>query len=167
MVSDVWEHRKRTWTESFVEVFLVPMSLDKKNVCGKPISLDDFLEANPFLKEKIYPIPVTQDELDILNDLMGDAIENGNLNYMYQKQIEKGDAMDKQLMSYRNHLREWADAANSLFGDETITVTRRDKDRNLREIETIVDKESQFLKDLSILDGTDPYIKVLAVYYNN
>lgn len=147
--------------------FLVPMSMGKRNVSGKPVSLNDFLNANPFLKEKIYPVPTTDDELEILNDLMCDAIDSGTLDYMYQKQIEKREGMEKQLQSYRKHLREWADAANSLFGDEIITVTRKDKDKNLREIETIVNKESQFIKDLSILDDSDPYIKVLAVYFNN
>lgn len=147
--------------------FLVPMNMDKRNVCGRPISLNDFLQSFPFLKEKVYPTKSTAEELEAINDMMRDAIDHGTLDYMYQKQIEKSDAMDKQLQAYRNHLREWADAANSLFGDEMISVTVRDKHKNLREIETIVDKESQFFQDLAILDDTDPYIKVLAVYFNN
>ena len=149
--------------------FVVPMNLKTRTVEGQPLSLADFMSQYPFLKKEIYQLPTKEEDLDILNDLLEDAIANGIYNYMVEKQNEVSAKMDRQREEYMRHLQEWANNARGqldLFGGEEVVITRRDKDKQLREIENQFDRESQFSNDLFTLDNTEPYIKVLAVFFN-
>lgn len=149
--------------------FVVPMNLKKKTLEGQPMSLADFMTEYSFLKKEIYQLPTKEDDLAILTDLLDDAIENGIYNYMVEKQNEVSAKMDSQRDQYMRHLQQWADQAIdqlSLFNGEEITITRRDKDKQMREIENQFSRESQFSTDLFTLDNTEPYIKVLAVFFN-
>ncbi|MCR5314383.1 MAG: DEAD/DEAH box helicase [Bacteroidaceae bacterium] len=150
--------------------FLVPMNLIQGNQCEKILSLADFLEKYPGMLGKLYPDKVTDSDLELLQNLMNEAIDNGETNYMYTRQSEVSARMDKQLSEYKMKLEKWAsDAKGHLmlkFDDETIRLTRKDFDGNMAEIQKISDKESQFYQDLFQLDNVDPYIRVLAVFYN-
>lgn len=152
--------------------FLVPMSLRDKKMTAQPLSLDDFVRQYPALLQTVYPDIIPQEELSLLQELLKEAIENGEVNYMYSRQNETGAAMQKQLQAYKAHLNQWADDARkdinqlSLGLDAEVQITRRDAEGKLREVQTIVDKQSQFSQDLYTLDNADPYIKVLAVFYN-
>ena len=101
---------------------------------------------------------------------MSDAIDNGEANYMYSRQSEVSDRMDKQLTEYKQKLEKWAnDARGQLqmnFDDENVHLTRKGFDGEMAEIQKISDKESQFFQDLFQLDNVDPYLRVLAVFYN-
>ena len=152
--------------------FLVPMSLKDKKMTAQPLSLDDFVRQYPALLQTVYPDIISQEELSLLQELLAEAIDNGEVNYMYSRQNEKGAAMQKQREAYKAHLDQWADDARkdinqlSLGLDAEVRITRRDAEGKLREVQTIVDKQSQFSEDLYTLDNVDPYIKVLAVFYN-
>ena len=78
--------------------------------------------------------------------------------------------MDKQLTEYKAKLDKWAsDAKGQLqmkFNDENIHITRKGFDGEMEEIQKISDKESQFFQDIFQLDNVDPYLRVLAVFYN-
>ena len=50
--------------------------------------------------------------------------------------------------------------------DTEVQITRKDIDGKIKEVDTIVSKQNQFGKDLYTLDNTEPYIRVLAVFYN-
>ena len=52
------------------------------------------------------------------------------------------------------------------FDDENVHLTRKGFDGEMAEIQKISDKESQFFQDLFQLDNVDPYLRVLAVFYN-
>ena len=119
---------------------------------------------------QLYPDAVSEADLAQLQDIMSDAIDNGEANYMYSRQSEVSDRMDKQLTEYKQKLEKWAnDARGQLqinFDDENVHLTRKGFDGEMAEIQKISDKESQFFQDLFQLDNVDPYLRVLAVFYN-
>ena len=150
--------------------FLVPMDMQKQTMNGKPLSLADFLEKYPAMLQPLYPESVSDEDLAILQDMLSDAIDNGEADYMYSRQNEVSDRMDKQLTEYKAKLDKWAsDAKGQLqmkFNDENIHITRKGFDGEMEEIQKISDKESQFFQDIFQLDNVDPYLRVLAVFYN-
>ena len=81
--------------------------------------------------------------------------------------------MDKQLDIYTQKLKKWAEDAKgqlSLDLDSNIILTRmtynKDNKKELAEIQKISDESSQFIQDLFSLDHTEPYMRLLAVFYN-
>lgn len=148
--------------------FLVPMSISK-GTSSKPISLDDFIKTYPEIMNKIYPEEVSETDILRLQSLLNDAIEDGETNYMYPRQSEVSVKMASQRQQYQAHLNKWAnDAKDQLtLGFETeVQITRKDINGEMKEVETIVSKQNQFGKDLYTLDNAEPYIRVLAVFYN-
>jgi len=71
---------------------------------------------------------------------------------------------------YEDHLNKWK--ANSLeqlelhFEEVADTVfSRKKREREKEEIQTIADSSSQYMKDMVALDQ-EAYIKVMAVFFN-
>lgn len=157
-------------TSLLSKFFFVPMSLSRRTMSGRPVSLADFLAQHPQLLQPVYSSEVTQDDLAILQDLLPDAIDSAETNYMYERQTDLSEKMDRQLDAYKKHLNDWVNQAQqSLFDEENggdISITRRDHEGKSHEIETIATKESEFARNLYTLDNTDPYLRVLAVFYN-
>lgn len=148
--------------------FLVPMSISK-GTSAKPISLDDFVKTYPDILNKIYPEDVVESDLEILKSLLKDAIADGETNYMYSRQNEMSARMAVQRQQYQDKLNKWADDAKgelTLGLESEVMITRKDIDGQIKEVETIVSKQNQFGQDLYTLDNTEPYIRVLAVFYN-
>ena len=153
--------------------FLVPMDIQRGTLGEQPFSLADFLDKYPQLLNPIYPDHVSNEDLEVLQSLMDEAIDNGEINYMYSRQNDIGSLMSKQLEEYMKKLNDWADSASGYLnkqltlGLETdIHITRKHFDGEMREIKKISDKESQFYQDLFEIDNVDPYLRVLAVFYN-
>jgi len=90
--------------------------------------------------------------------------------YMQQFQERKGMQMEKDLAVYEEHLKNWRkDAQDQLeldFAEQNMSgfvKSRRDKEQ--REIETILSTSSQYYKDLTSLEQ-EPYLKVVSVFFN-
>jgi len=148
--------------------FLVPMILSK-GTSTKPLSLDDFLKEYPDMMQKMYAEDVPDIDIELLQSLLKDAIEYGETNYMYSRQNEMSARMATQRKEYQEKLNRWADEAKdqlTLGLDTEVQVTRKDIDGKIKEVDTIVSKQNQFGKDLYTLDNTEPYIRILAVFYN-
>ena len=150
--------------------FVVTMDLNRLTMAGRPCSLADFMQQHPALSGAIYPQHTSPEELAVLQDLLDDAIDNGKTNYMFEKQDEVGKTMGKQLQEYSAKLKKWHDDALGQvtldFGPDAIPIMQRNYKGKMEEIEKISDESSQFYNDLCTLDKVDPYIKVLAVYFN-
>lgn len=150
--------------------FLVPMSISHCKLIEKPISLDDFMKRFPRIYDPIYSKPTSSEELAKLQQLMSEAIDNGLTNYMYDKQAETSSRMDRQKKEYSEHIKKWNTEAQgyigSLFEELDMIVTKKGYDGQMQEVQTIADRQSQFCDDLYTLDNTDPYVRVLAVFFN-
>lgn len=150
--------------------FVVPMNIQKGTLCEAPYSLDDMLKKYPDMMNTIYQESVSEEELALLQDLLSDALENGETQYMYGRQNEESHKMSQQLEIYRQKLAHWANQAKQQlsiqFGEDVVQFRQKAYSKAEEEIETIVSKQSQFNNDLFTLDNNEPYIKVLAVFFN-
>ncbi len=150
--------------------FVVPMNIQKGILCEAPYSLDDMLKKYPDMMNTIYQESVSEEELALLQDLLSDVLENGETQYMYSRQNEESHKMSQQLEIYRQKLAHWANQAKQQlsiqFGEDVIHFRPKAYSKAEEEIETIVSKQSQFNNDLFTLDNNEPYIKVLAVFFN-
>lgn len=135
--------------------FVVPMGKDGAMV-GQPVSLDDFIKKYPIDKE-FYRMEVSQEDLDILQGNLKQAVEMGEMMYMYQKQIEQGAKMEGQLTAYKEKLNRWL----SVNGQQSI-----DLDEDTNPAVKIMKSKQQFIENLFTLDNVEPYLKLMAVFYN-
>ena len=156
--------------QSIISKFFVVKLEKDGHMEGKPISLNDFLSSHPNLFQDLYQGVVTSEDIEILTQNLQTAVGSGIYYYMYDKQTELSAKMDLQRKQYTDHLKQWFERSeNQLsldFEDAPTTILQKSKEKKINEIKTIADKESSFYEDITTLDNTDPYIKVLAVFYN-
>ena len=145
--------------------FIVPLNAEGALRGEMPMSFHDFCSKYNISSQ--FMSGATADDLAILQANLQEAIEQGEVNYMYEAQNKVSLHMNQQLKSYEQKLAVWADTAKSLFPDEGITITRTNQyKKEKEEIQKINDQSSQFYKDLFSLDNSDPYMRLLAVFHN-
>lgn len=149
--------------------FVVPMDMESGTMNAKPISLADFKGEYPNLMNPLYQDEVCPDDLARLQEMLNDAIDNGETNYMHPRQNELSDKMERQLNEYKTKLNQWAEGNDkqSLGMVSDVEITTHNYKGQEEKIQKICDESSQFYQDLFSLDNTKPYLRVLAVFYNN
>jgi len=113
---------------------------------------------------------ITSDDLNRIKNVLPDAISNAKMFYLDPKQETIKLKLENKRDEYEKKLREWENLSKEQlaleFEDKTMTIfTRTSKEKKEKLIETILSDKSQFYKDMTSLDN-NPYIKLLAVFYN-
>ena len=150
--------------------FVVPIS--KEGAWrGKVSSLYNFLQENHLMEGFLQG--VQESDIVTLQQNLPRAIEVGKEEYMMQKQFDVAVEMEKQLNAYRRKLDAWADNASGYLNeqmnlglDAEVHITRKNYEGEMEEIKKISDESSQFYQDLFSLDNAEPYMRLLAVFYN-
>lgn len=150
------------------DLFVVPMHRSG-GLADRPVKFADFLKEHK-LNEDLYTVEITDEEIKQLELLLSDVIRFAHQLHMDQKQQKLQLEMEKEMAVYEEKMRNWKRNKEYQmeieFGDkpEYGFVKRRRKDKEI-EIETILNRSSQYFKDLTSLNSI-PYLKVLAVFYN-
>ena len=144
--------------------FVVPLNAEGQ-LKERPMSFHDFTAKYSIIGK--FMSGASADDIAILQRNLQQAIDMGLVDYMYEVQNKMCDNMEKQLKAYKQKLSVWADTANSLFPDEDVTITRTNRyKKEQEEVQKITDLSSQFYQDLFSLDNAEPYMHLLAVFYN-
>ena len=150
------------------DLFVVPMHRSG-GLADRPMKFADFLKEHQINKE-LYTVEITDEEIKQLEVLLPDAIKFAHQLHMDQQQQKLQLEMEKEMAVYEEKMRSWKRSKEHQmeieFGDkpEYGFVKRRRRDKEI-EIETILNRSSQYFKDLTSLNSV-PYLKVLAVFYN-
>ena len=150
------------------DLFVVPMHRSG-GLADRPMKFADFLKEHQINKE-LYTVEITDEEIKQLEFLLPDAIKFAHQLHMDQQQQKLQLEMEKEMAVYEEKMRNWKRSKEHQmeieFGDkpEYGFVKRRRRDKEI-EIETILNRSSQYFKDLASLNSV-PYLKVLAVFYN-
>lgn len=134
----------------------------------KPFPLNEFIrEFN--LKQTLLTQNILQEDLHHLTQRLEDAISWAN-HYMQEKQQRLEIQMEEKMEAYKSKIKVWREAAYEQLeldfsgrGESNYWV--RIRDSRQREIQTILSETSQYHLDLTSLQG-DPFLKVLAIFYN-
>lgn len=150
------------------DLFVVPMH-KSGGLADRPMKFADFLKEHQINKE-LYTVEITDEEIKQLEVLLPDAIKFAHQLHMDQQQQKLQLEIEKEMAVYEEKMRSWKRSKEHQmkieFGDkpEYGFVKRRRRDKEI-EIETILNRSSQYFKDLTSLNSV-PYLKVLAVFYN-
>jgi uncharacterized membrane protein YheB (UPF0754 family) len=122
------------------------------------------------LKQDLYTEEITESDISNLENILSDAVDWAT-QHMIEDQQHLQNKMEEKMHAYQAKLEKWtSEAMHQLdldFNEKTeSSFWNRIKDTKSREIQTILDESSQYINDLTSLQG-DPYLKVLAVFYNN
>lgn len=150
------------------DFFVVPMNING-GLKERPLPFEDFM-VQYNLKDDLYTLDIPTEDIEELQEILPDAIDFAHQLHMDQEQQKLQFEMEKKLAVYEEKLKNWHQSKQQQmeleFADKSITgfVKKRMQDKEY-EIETILNNSSQYFKDLTSLNG-NPYLKVVAVFYN-
>jgi SNF2 family DNA or RNA helicase len=127
--------------------------------------IDDFK-----LKSQLHTEYIPEQDIQTLNEILPDAVQWAS-HHMIERQQNLEGQMESKMAVYQEKIERWhTEALAQLEIDFSERPDNnfwtRIKDSKHREIETILSESSQFYKDLTSLQG-EPFLKVLAVFYNS
>lgn len=139
------------------------------SILRKTFTLNKFIEEFK-LKQNLFTEAISREDIDHLGQILNDAVGLAG-HHMLEEQQRLEGRMEKKMAEYKCQIENWKAAAIQQleldFSDRAASdFLARIKDSRQREIETILSTSSQYYKDLTSLQG-DPFLKVLAVFYNS
>ncbi len=150
------------------DFFVVPMNIHG-GLKERPLSFEDFMQQYN-LKDDLYTLDIPSEDIEELQAILPDTIDFAHQLHMDQEQQKLQHEMEIKLAVYEEKLNNWHQSKQQQmeleFVDKNITgfVKKRMQDKEY-EMETILNNSSQYFKNLTSLNG-NPYLKVVAVFYN-
>ncbi len=121
------------------------------------------------LNQTLYTENITEKELLALKENLPEVISYARNEHMKKKQSTLQNEMFEKIIAYEKHLNDWKSASLEQleveFRDRSGNFWKTRKEKKKKEIQTIADNSSQYMKDMTSLDQ-DAYIKVMAVFFN-
>ena len=133
------------------------------------LSIADFIEKFK-LNNELFTEAISDDELNTLHSNLPKVIDYAQDVQMKKEQDTLINLMLDKASKYEEHLNQWKAASleqMELCFEETAdsVFSRKKKEKQEQEIQTIADSSSQYMKDMVALDQ-EAYIKVMAVFFN-
>lgn len=133
------------------------------------LSIGAFIEKFQ-LDQALYTESISPEELQALHANLPAVIEYAKSQKMKNEQDVLSNQMLEKSIAYEEHLVKWKKASLEQLemdfqevSDTPFSIKKRE--RQEREIITIADSSSQYMKDMLALDN-EAYIKVMAVFFN-
>ena len=122
------------------------------------------------LNKDLFTEEISKAELDILHENLPKVINYAQRDQMKEKQDALMDLMLDKAAKYEKHLNKWKSTSMEQldihFEEIADTIfSRKKREKQEEEIQTIADSSSQYMKDMVALDQ-EAYIKVMAVFFN-
>jgi hypothetical protein len=133
------------------------------------LTIASFIEKFELNKE-LFTEDIKEAELKTLHQNLPKVIDYAQDVQMKEEQVALMNSMLEKAAKYEDHLNRWkATSMKQLelhFEETADTVfSRKKKEKQEEEIQTIADSSSQYMKDMVALDQ-EAYIKVMAVFFN-
>ncbi len=133
------------------------------------LKLNDFVSLYG-LRDTIINEVISPEDIENLKSTIPEAISNAEAIYLNQEQDKLKLDLERKAGIYKEQLEYWhtesTDQLELEFEDKISTIfTKASRDKQARQIETILNEKSQYYKDITSLDN-HPYIKLLAVFFN-
>lgn len=135
----------------------------------KWMNLADFIQKYKF-NETLYNEEISPADVISLQENVKDAVEFAKKFYMKMKQDDLTKEMISKQNIYQDKLKTWEQASRKQMEIEfenqfTVQLLSR-KEKAAREIDTILNERSQYVKNLTSLNN-EAYLKLIGVFYNN
>ena len=138
--------------------------------CPQPILFSDFVSTYG-IDRKLYTQECNDTQLESLSILLDAAIRYGKEFYLKDIRGKKLISMQNNIEMYQNKLEEWFTQSKAFIelkfdSSSEQSVRLNIKNKRVKEITTIKDKQSGYYKDMESLDN-EPFIRVLSVFFNS
>jgi superfamily II DNA or RNA helicase len=147
------------------KAFVVGRSFIGQQV-GSRDNFDEFLRQYR-LSDDLPTLEIEQAHLDILQAMLPEAVKTAKTLYEQQHQGSLIDDLEDKFEKHKEKLDNWlVNSERQLelaFGE--IAVTQLAKDRRKRDIDFVHQQTNEFYQTFFQLEN-DPYLRVLAVFYN-
>ena len=135
---------------------------------GNKESFDDFVKEFR-LFDDLPTLEIEQAHLDIMQAMLPDAVKTAMQLYTQILQGNLADEIEDKLHVYEQKLNKWlVNSERQLelqFGREEAGVLRIHKDRRKKDIDYVHKQTKDFYETYFQLEN-DPYLRLLAVFYN-
>lgn len=136
---------------------------------GNMDSFDDFV-SHYRLFDELPTLPIEQTHLDLMQAMLPDAVKSARNLYTQQLQGNLADDIEDKLTLYEKKLASWLQESERQleiqFGDEdTGGVLKYQKNKRKHDIAEVHKVVDEFYKSYFQLEN-DPYLRLLAVFYN-
>lgn len=135
---------------------------------GNMDSFDAFVHTFR-LFDDLPTLEIESSHLEFMQAMLPDAVKSAKNLYTQQLQGNLADEIDDKLNIHKNKLSKWLqDSERQLeiqFGFEDSGIIRTIKNRRKRDIEYVHNQTEEFYETYFQLEN-DPYIRLLAVFYN-
>ncbi len=149
------------------KAFVVGRSFIGQQV-GSMDSFDEFLNHYR-LFDDLPTLEIEQAHLDILQAMLPDAVKTAKNLYTQQLQGNLADDIEEKLHQHEEKLNKWLENSERQlelhFGQEDTGILRSHKDKRKRDIDFVHKQTKEFYETFFQLEN-DPYLRLLAVFYN-
>ncbi|MEQ9412627.1 MAG: hypothetical protein RIF39_02280, partial [Cyclobacteriaceae bacterium] len=135
---------------------------------GNMDSFDDFI-SHFRLFDELPTLEIETAHLDILHAMIPDAVKAARNLYTQQLQGGLADEIDDKLKVHEEKLNKWlVNSERQLqlqFGQDDSGIIRSHRDRRKKDIDYVHKQTKEFYEAFFQLEK-DPYLRLLAVFYN-
>lgn len=134
-------------------------------------NLENFIEfVHEYkLSDTLQTLEINPRHLEIINGMLPESVKAAKQLYKLKIQGDLQDEIEEKLQQYQGKLNNWVQNSERQielhFGDEEKGIVYQHKERRKKEVRYVQDQLNSFYEEYFQLEN-EPYIRLLAVFYN-